>query len=57
MNGHPALAYVVALQQLEEKRRLQRSHEARKLSKPRSVRFGSYRLTLTKEGAHVPRTV
>ncbi len=58
MNGHPAIAYMVALQILEEKRDEARSHhKAKTASRPRSLRFGSYRLTLTKEVPGVPRTV
>jgi hypothetical protein len=53
MNGHPALAYVVALQQLDERRRLEWSREIRTAPKSRSLRLGAYRLTLTKEGRHV----
>lgn len=58
MNGHPAIAYMVALQMLEEKRDEARSHDkAKTAARPRSLRFGRYRVTLTKEVAGVPRTV
>jgi hypothetical protein len=57
MNGHPALAYVVALQQLEERRRLGTIHEARNAPRHRSLKLGSVRPKLTKEETHVPRDV
>lgn len=58
MNGHPAIAYLVAEQMLEERRREARSrHRAGPASRTRSVRVGRYRLTVTKEGADVSRGV
>jgi len=58
MNGHPAIAYIVAQQMLEERREEARSHQRAKLArKPRSVKVGRYRLTITKEVPGVPRTV
>lgn len=50
MNGHPALAYVAAMNMLEERRREARSHHrAKAVPKTRSWKVGSYRLTLTRE--------
>jgi hypothetical protein len=58
MNGHPAIAYTVALQMLEEKRdEARRHHKAKTVARPRSLRLGRYRLTLTREVPGVPRTV
>jgi hypothetical protein len=59
MNGHPAMAYVIAQQLLDERRREAQSHRRARtaLQRSRSVRLGSYRLTLTKEASGVPRTV
>jgi len=58
MNGHPAIAYTVALQMLEERRDEARSHrKAMTAARPRSLSLGRYRLTLTKEVPGVPRTV
>ena len=58
MNGHPAIAYIVAQQMLEERRDEARSYRQAKLaSKPRSVKVGNYRLTIAKEVPGVPRTV
>lgn len=58
MNGHPAIAYLIAEQMLEERRRETRSrHQAGSARRSRSVRLGRYRLTITKETPDVPRTV
>ncbi|GEM_PF-2173189 len=58
MNGHPALAYVVALQQLDERRQPSpRRQTTDTAQRSRTIRLGSYRLTLTKEARRVPRTV
>ena len=58
MNGHPAIAYIVAQQMLDERLEEARSHRQAKLAhRPRSVKVGSYRLTITKEVPGVPRTV
>jgi hypothetical protein len=58
MNGHPAIAYLIAEHMLEERRREARSrHEGGLAPRTRSVRVGRYRLTVTKEAANVPRTV
>ena len=58
MNGHPAIAYLIAEQILEERRREARSrHRAGSAPRTRSVRVGRYRLTVTKEAAGVSRTV
>jgi hypothetical protein len=58
MNGHPAIAYLIAEQMLEERRREARfRHQAGSATRTRSVRLGRYRLTITKEAADVPRTV
>jgi hypothetical protein len=58
MNGHPAIAYLIAEHMLEERRREARSHHGAGLAtRTRSVRLGRYRLTITKEAAGVPRTV
>ena len=58
MNGHPAIAYLVAQHTLEERREEARSHQkARSRRKSRSVRFGRYRLSITKDVRDVPRTV
>jgi len=63
MNGHPAIAYMVALQMLEERQKEARAHQLAKTasgartSRPRTLRLGNYRLTITKEVRRVPRTV
>ncbi|MGH8873261.1 MAG: hypothetical protein ACRDWS_14965 [Acidimicrobiia bacterium] len=58
MFGHPAIAYLVAQQILDERREEARTQRmANAVRKPRSVRFGRYRLTITKEVRGVPRTV
>ena len=58
MNQHPAIAYVVAQQMLEERRNEARRHQLAKSARSeRSLRVGRYRLTVTKEARRVPRTV
>jgi hypothetical protein len=58
MNGHPAIAYLIAEHLLEERRHEARSQNlARSASRTRSVRLGKYRLTITREGAGVSRTL
>jgi hypothetical protein len=58
MIGHPAIAYLVAQNMLDERRREARNyHLAKTVSGSRTLRLGNYRLTITKEVAHVPRTV
>jgi predicted ATP-binding protein involved in virulence len=59
MNGHPAIAYLVVQRMLEERRSEASSHRRSKeaAQRQRSVKLGSYRLTLSKETSGVPRTV
>lgn len=58
MIGHPATAYLVAQGILEERREEAATYRrAKAVAKSRSVRLGSYRLTLSKEVPGVPRTV
>ncbi|HEX6147849.1 MAG TPA: hypothetical protein VF083_13815 [Acidimicrobiia bacterium] len=58
MNGHPAIAYLIAEQILDERRREARSrHRAGSVPRTRSVRVGRYRLTVTKEAADASRAV
>lgn len=58
MNGHPAIAYLIAEQILEERRREARTrHRAGSAPTTRSLRVGRYRLTVTKEASGVSRTV
>lgn len=58
MNGHPAIAFLIAEQILEERRREARSrHRAGWAPGTRSVRVGRYRVTVTKEAAGASRTV
>ena len=58
MNGHPAIAYLIAEHMLEERRREARSHHrAGPAPTTRSVQLGRYRLTITKEAVGVPRTM
>lgn len=58
MNGHPAIAYIVAQQMLDERREEARSHRrAKSAHRSRSLKVGRYRLTISKEVPGVPRTV
>lgn len=58
MFGHPAIAYLVAQQILDERREEARKQRlANAVRKPGSARFGRYRPTITKEVSGVPRTV
>lgn len=58
MNGHPAIAYLIAEHMLEERRREARyRHRDGSAPRTRSVRLGRYRLTITREATGVPRTV
>ncbi len=58
MNGHPAIAYLIAEHLLEERRHEARSQNlARSVPRARSVRLGKYRLTITREGSGASRTV
>jgi hypothetical protein len=58
MNGHPAIAYLIAEQMLEDRRREARSRpRAGSARRSRWVPVGRYRLTVTKEDADVSRTV
>lgn len=64
MMGHPAIAYVVAQNILDERREEARAHHMsksvarrRRSGRPRTVRVGRYRLTITREVPGVPRTV
>ncbi|HEU4916121.1 MAG TPA: hypothetical protein VFV13_06105 [Acidimicrobiia bacterium] len=64
MYGHPAIAYLVAQNILDERREEARAYrhtragvQPRPRYNHRSVRLGRYRLTLSKETPGVPRTV
>ena len=58
MNGHPAIAYLIAEQMLDERRRQARSrHRGGPGSRIHSVLLGRYRLTISKETGDAPRTV
>ena len=50
MFGHPAIAYMTALHTLEARRNAAQSRQqARRGQRARSVRLGSYRMTVSKE--------
>ncbi len=58
MIGHPAIAYIVAQRILDERREeAQAFRQAKAVMKPRTLKLGSYRLTLSKEVRGVPRAV
>ena len=58
MIGHPAIAYLVAQRILEDRREEANVHRRAKAArKPRSMKVGPYRLTISKEVSGVPRTV
>jgi hypothetical protein len=58
MIGHPAIAYLVAQRILDERREEAAAHRhAKSVMKTRTLKVGSYRLTLSKEVPVVPRTV
>jgi hypothetical protein len=68
MYGHPAIAYLVAQNILDDRREEARAYRharavaqsdvaARPRYRQRTVRLGRYRLTLTKEVPGVPRPV
>jgi hypothetical protein len=58
MNGHPAIAYLIAEHMLEERRREARSHHrAVSATRARSIRLGRYQITITKEAVGVPRAM
>lgn len=59
MSGHPAIAYLAAMNILEEARQQPASRRPKQDAGPRrrTLRLGKYRLTLTKETTGVPRTV
>lgn len=49
MNGHPAIAYIVAQQMLEQRREAASQHrKAESAPKSRSLKLGRYCLTLSK---------
>lgn len=58
MIGHPAIAYLVAQRILDDRREEANAYRQKKaVMKPRSLKLGSYRLTLSKEVRGVPRAV
>jgi hypothetical protein len=58
MIGHPAIAYLVAQRILDERREEAHAHrQAKAAMKTRTMKLGSYRLTLSKEVRGVPRPV
>ena len=58
MIGHPAIAYLVAQRILDERREEAYSYrKAKAAMKPRTLKLGSYRLTLSKEVRGVPHPV
>jgi hypothetical protein len=58
MIGHPAIAYLVAQRILDERREEANTYrQAKAVMKPRTLKLGSYRLTLSKEVRGVPRPV
>ena len=58
MIGHPAIAYIVAQRILDERREeAQAYRRAKTVMTPRTLKLGSYRLTLSKEVRGVPRPV
>jgi hypothetical protein len=58
MIGHPAIAYIVAQRILDERREEANTYRrAKAVTKPRTLKLGAYRLTLTKEVRGVPRPV
>ncbi|MET0565601.1 MAG: hypothetical protein ABW021_04070 [Acidimicrobiia bacterium] len=58
MIGHPAIAYLVAQRILDERREeATRYRRAKAVAKTRTMKLGSYRLTLSKEVHGVPRPV
>lgn len=58
MIGHPAIAYLVAQRILDERREEAHAYrQAKAVTKTRTMKLGSYRLTLSKEIRGVPRPV
>jgi len=58
MIGHPAIAYIVAQRILDDRREeAQAYRRAKSVMRTRTLRLGSYRLTLSKEVRGVPRPV
>ena len=58
MIGHPAIAYIVAQRILDDRREeAQTYRRAKAVKKARTLKLGSYRLTLSKEVRGVPRPV
>ena len=58
MIGHPAIAYIVAQRILDERREeAQAYRRAKSVRRSRTLKLGSYRLTLSKEVRGVPRPV
>jgi len=58
MIGHPAIAYLVAQRILEERREEAHAYRrAKAVTKTRTMKLGSYRLTFSKEVRGVPRPV
>jgi len=50
MFGHPAFGYMIALDRLEERRSTGSKSRDTRPGKARSLRFGSYRVTFSREG-------
>ena len=58
MIGHPAIAYLVAQRILDDRREEAHAYrKAKAVMNPRTLKLGSYRLTLSKEVRGVPRAV
>jgi len=58
MIGHPAIAYLVAQRILDERREEANVYRhAKAVTKSRSLKLGSYRLTWSKEVRGVPSSV
>ena len=58
MIGHPAIAYIVAQRILDERRQEANAfRHAKAVTKTRTLKLGSWRVTLTKEVRGVPRPV
>ncbi|HEY7469904.1 MAG TPA: hypothetical protein VIC07_10305 [Acidimicrobiia bacterium] len=58
MNGHPALAYTLALQRLDDRRHRSPSNREKAVSaRGRTMKLGGYRITISREVPGVSRTV
>jgi hypothetical protein len=49
MNGHPALAYVIARQMQDERRRASEHPRPAYRTEPKTLHLAGYRLTIAKE--------